>query len=66
MEDVIYDPDSLILDSGSRFMINEDNQAVSCTDLEDINCFTANFEMTLQAESKCLVSQKCLLPIVHQ
>ena len=52
IEDFIYDPYSLVSDSGSRFMINEDNKAVDCTNLKDINCLTAKSEMTLQGESK--------------
>merc|ERR1712025_1362422 len=60
MEDVIYDPDSLISDSGSRFMINEDNQVVSCTNLEDNNCLTAKYEMILQPENKgCYRKRVC-------
>ena len=38
MKEVISEPDVLILDAGSRFLIDEATSRTNCEDIDDIKC----------------------------
>ena len=52
MKEVISEPDVLILDAGSRFLIDEATSRTNCDDIEDIKCMEPYGPEELVAEAK--------------